>query len=139
MKSYIKPMFTVSVFDLNESIAACSASETYNPVRVDCVISNHHHIFYDNCTTTWCNRSGCDGGIDYEDATIVEYNSAEYLVWKKQGRAKGDDHGNNVTIQDILKEGEDQGLFQKGTSNNWMDYHAGKITPDIQNVINASV
>lgn len=159
MKMYVKPDFEMTVFNLNESVASCPVTNTYNPVRVDCVITMHHHIFYTNCSTVSdCTETNdCDGGINYSDAKIVSYNGAEYLVWpfsssnQNQGittyaggnsgnggnRPGSDSDTGRSTLKAIISAGKSQGVLNNsyGTNNT----HAGLITPDIDAVRNASI
>ena len=140
-KGYIKPSLTCEQFAVNECISACRETSTYNPVRVDCVITKHHHIFYSGCeTVTNCTAtSDCDGGIHYDNATIVSYGGDEYLVWSGSGNSGGRAGGNNSNMQllnAIIAAGVEQGLFPEGTTG--QGKHAGLITPDIQTGINHS-
>lgn len=150
---YMKPAFDVTEFQLNESIATCPTSSTYNPVTVNCVISGTHDIFYSNCEA------------NYNDLTIVSYNGQEYLVWDKtnsggnqgggrnsiggvstfarpgQGGNEGD--SGSSLLQAILQAGENAGILPSGgtddASDNWGNYHAGPITPDITSTRNSSL
>lgn len=130
---YVKPELNVTLFNLNDTIAACPVVDTYNPVTVYCVISGTHDIFYGNCES------------NYNDMTIVSYNGQEYLVWANShgggnngGRAGGPGQGGggnssgSSLLQAILAAG---GL----DSDNWQNYHAGPINPDITSTRNSSI
>lgn len=154
---YMKPTFDVTEFQLNESIATCPTTDTYNPVTVSCVISGTHAIFYGNCDS------------NYNDLTIVTYNGKQYLVWANTNSGGGNpgggsgknslgvstfagggsnqggndnDNGSSL-LQAILQAGEDAGILPTGgtddASNNWGSYHAGPITPDITSTRNSSL
>lgn len=115
---YTKPEFYVTKFRANEVIASgCSQEDTYNPVSVDCLKTGSHEIFYDNCDT------------DYNNCTIVEYDGDEYLVWDLHnggGSSQGGEHNDR--------------LFNKITQATGVGQmvHIGRITPDIDSVINHS-
>lgn len=97
---YVKPEFTVEEFVLNESIAICSAGNdgsTLDDVGIDCLITNHHHIFYAKCTSANLTSSDCEGlngncdgiadigNLSSNSGTvrIITYNNQDYLVWPK--------------------------------------------------------
>lgn len=129
MKTYSKPDFFVTEFTPNESIAICPEESVYNEVTVSCVISGTHDIFYDKCDD------------NYNNLIIVSYNGGEYLVWANTNGGGGGPRamGGSSTLQAILQAGASQGLLPSDAANNWQNYHAGLISPDIEKTRNSSI
>lgn len=158
MKAYNKPEFYVTEFVPNQAVSVCP-EETLTAdtmVKVNCVISGSHSIFYDNCAKV-------SEGADYDNLTVVKdfYTKSgntttknDYLVWGRSNNVqlpvgeidattktdwKGSSAANAASSKgssliDALVDlilGKDQHDYQK--------YHAGVITPDVYKVRNSSI
>lgn len=150
---YSKPEMMVTVFDLNQAVAACAPSIQYNQVTVSCVVTEDHKVFYDGCE------------YDYDDMAIVKNfytrsggNSTaeanDYLVWAMEGytvtsgtvvdasertdfagsSAEKASTSSGPSLVDAIMD-----VFFGQNGNYEYGYHAGVITPNVKSVVNSSL
>ncbi len=118
---YVKPELNVTVFELNQAIAACETTteSKWNNQTVYCVVNGSETIFYDGCA------NDANNGRLVTIAGNAQYPGGIYYVWKT-GSASGNPP--TPSQQEILNQ---CGISGPG-------WHAGPATPEIITVHNMS-